>query len=194
MSDISPQSRAGAPARYDAMTIALHWATAALVLLQFALAETWGFFPHPAHHLMIVLHMSFGLVLAGVILLRILWRPLGGRHLPPTGQGWTDHAAKALHYLLYVLVCAEVMLGFATRWTDNRPLSFFGLLIPSPFGSFPRATGDLVVHIHDYVAWTIITLAGIHALAALTHHYLLRDDVLRRMLPGRGRLKNPAPN
>jgi cytochrome b561 len=171
------------PARYDAMTIALHWATAVLVLLQFGFAESWGFFPKPVHHLMIVGHMSCGLILAAVILLRLGWRARFGRVLPPPGHGLLDVAAKALHRVLYVLVGAEILLGFATRWTDNQSLSFFGLLIPSPFGAFSKATGDAVDQIHDYNAWVIMALVSIHALAALGHHYVLKDKVLRRILP-----------
>lgn len=179
-----PMAAPDASLRYDGTSIALHWATAALVLVQFGLAETWGWFPKPNHRLMIIAHMSFGILLAAVMLWRVLWRISAGRRLAPAGHGLFDRAAKALHHLLYVLVVAEVVLGFATRWTDNHPLSFFGLLIPSPFGTFSKATGHLVDHIHDWNAWLIIGLVTVHALAALGHHYLLRDTVLRRMLPG----------
>ena len=170
-------------ARYDGVTIALHWATAALVLLQFGLAETWDFFPRPARHVMIVGHMSFGLILTGVVITRIIWRVNFGLALPPAGYGALDRAAKALHHALYVLVSAEILLGFTTRWTDNQALSFFGLLIPSPFGSFSKATGRFVDDIHNYNAWLIMGIVTVHAVAALGHHYLLKDGVLRRMLP-----------
>ena len=174
------------PTRYDSLSIALHWSTAALVLLQFALAETWDCFPKAVQNVMIIGHMSFGFLLAAVITLRILWRLLPSHKAFASDQGLLEHAAKALHYALYVLITVEVVLGFFTRWTDNHALSFFGLLIPSPFGTFSEATGGVVDEIHDLNAWLIIILAGGHALAALGHHYLLKDDVLRRMLPWRG--------
>ena len=180
-----PQTTPAMVPRYDGASIALHWATAGLVLLQFGLAELWDFFPKPDRHVMIVAHMSFGLILTAVILFRILWRARFGRALPPAGYGLLDRAAKALHYALYGLVVAEVVLGFITRWTDNQALSFFGLLIPSPLGHYSRATGHFVDHIHDYVAWTIIILVAVHAAAALVHHYWFKDGVLRRMLPRR---------
>ncbi len=181
---LSGNPTAPAPAvRYDGVTIALHWATAVLVLLQFGLAETWDFFPRPVKHVMITGHMSFGLILTAVILFRIVWRLKFGRVLAPAGHGLLDRAAKALHHVLYVLVAAEIVLGFATRWTDNHALSFFGLGIPSPFGTFSKATGHFVDHIHDYNAWLIMGLVTIHALAALGHHYWLKDNVLQRMLP-----------
>ncbi|HYP64081.1 MAG TPA: cytochrome b/b6 domain-containing protein [Acidocella sp.] len=169
--------------RYDNVTIALHWAMAGLVVAQFLLAEFWGFFPRPEHHLMIVTHMSLGLILTAVLALRFIWRAKFGRRLPPAGVGVLDRVAKVMHHTLYMLLVAEIPLGFLTRWTDNQALSFFGLLIPSPFGHFSRTTGWVVDQIHDYAAWTIIILAAIHAAAALFHHYLWKDGVLRRMLP-----------
>ncbi len=170
-------------ARYDGLSIALHWATAALVFLQFGLAETWGFFPKADRDLLIIGHISFGLVLAAVIVLRIFWRLTFGRNSFETGQDLIGYIARMMHRALYVLIVAEVALGFLTRWTDNQPLSFFGLLIPSPFGTFSKATGGFVDDIHDVNAWLIMILVGGHTLAALGHHYLLKDGVLRRMLP-----------
>ncbi len=171
------------PAHYDRLSIALHWVTVALVLLLFALAETWEFFPKPERHLMVVVHMSFGLILTAVFLLRLLWRVSPGHTRFPSEPGLPGLAAQAAHYALYALLSAEIVLGFFTRWTDNHPLSFFGVLIPPPLGAVPKPVGELVGRLHDVAAWTIIVLAGVHALAALYHHYLLKDGVLRRMLP-----------
>jgi len=170
-------------ARYDGLSIALHWATAALVFLQFGLAETWGFFPKADRDLLIVGHLSFGLVLAALIVMRIFWRLTFGRNSFETGQDLIGYIAGMMHHALYVLIVAEVALGFLTRWTDNQALSFFGLLIPSPFGTFSKAAGGFVDDIHAVNAWLIMVLVGCHTLAALGHHYLLKDGVLRRMLP-----------
>lgn len=172
--------------QHDRLTIILHWATALLVVVQFLLAEFWGFFPRPTRHLMIVSHMSFGLILAAVLVLRLFWRMRPGRTHFDDGDGYMSRIAKMTHHLLYVLLAAEIPLGFFTRWTDNQALSFFGLMIPSPFGTFSKATGYYTDQVHDFVAWGIIILAGLHAAAALFHHYVLKDGVLRRMLPERG--------
>jgi cytochrome b561 len=176
-------AQGGDHARYDGLSIALHWATAALVFLQFGLAETWGFFPKAGRDLLIIGHMSFGLMLAALIVLRIFWRLTFGRSSFESGQDLVGYVARMMHRALYVLIVAEVALGFLTRWTDNQPLSFFGLLIPSPLGTFSKATGGFVDDIHDVNAWLIMILVGGHTLAALGHHYLLKDGVLRRMLP-----------
>jgi len=173
-------------ARYDGWSITLHWATAALVLLQFALAETWEFFPKPERHLMVVGHMSFGFILTAVFALRVIWRLAPGHTAFATGPSLAERAAKGVHHLLYALIAAEIPLGILTRWTDNKDLSFFGLLIPSPFGAVSDAVGGFVDEVHDLNAWAIIALAGGHALAALVHHYWLRDGILRRMAPWLG--------
>jgi len=173
------------PRRYDALTITLHWATAAIVFFQFLSAEFWDDFPHPEKHFLIRCHMSLGILLAAILTLRIIWRLGAGRKLPPAGDTRLDWAARAIHFLLYVLLVAQMPLGMFTRWTDNHPLYVFGLLIPSPLDPCSKATGDLVDQIHDINAWVIMGLVAVHTLAALAHHYGLRDDVLRRMLPGR---------
>ena len=56
-------------------------------------------------------------------------------------MGWVERAAKGGHYLLYALLVSEAVLGFALRWSGNESMSFFGLLIPSPFAPTDKATG-----------------------------------------------------
>jgi cytochrome b561 len=64
---------------------------------------------------------------------------------------------------------------------SGRALKIFWLVPISPLLSLDRATRTTVIHLHYYVAWSIIALAGLHALAALWHHYVRRNEVLRRM-------------
>jgi cytochrome b561 len=169
--------------RYDGFAIALHWITAALVVLQFGLAETWGFAERPARHLMIVSHMSFGILLSAVILVRIVWRFIPGHQVAASQSGYVELASKAVHYLLYVLLVAEAVLGYTLRWSGNESMSFFGLLIPPPFEPFSKPVHHLVGDMHEWTGWAIVILATGHALAGLFHHYVVKDDVLVKMLP-----------
>lgn len=171
--------------RYDAFSIALHWITAILVLAQFLLAHTWGFASKPVRHGMIVTHMSLGMLLAAVIVVRIIWRVLPGHQMPAASSGPLEIAAKGVHYLLYLLLVSEAVLGFALRWSGNEAMSFFGLPIAPPFAPTTKATHRAIGEAHDIVGWAIIGVAACHAAAALFHHYVLRDNVLRRMLVGR---------
>ena len=168
---------------YDNFAVFLHWLTALLVLSQFALALTWEWFARPTRHLMIVAHMSFGIILTAVIVVRLVWRLLPGHQVPPAVSGWVEMASKAVHYLLYAMLAAEAVLGFVLRWSGDESMSFFGLLIAPPFAPFSKPAHHLVGELHELNGWAIIILAAGHAAAALYHHYVLRDRVLSRMLP-----------
>ncbi|HQT76391.1 MAG TPA: cytochrome b [Rhodopila sp.] len=171
--------------RYDEFSIALHWLTVVLVLTQFALSQIWGFFPRPTRHVLIVAHMSFGITLAAVVAVRIIWRVTPGHRVRSAVVGWVELASKAVHYLLYALLVAEAVLGFVLRWSGHEAMSFFGLQIPPPFAPFSKPAHEFVGDLHSFVGWSIIVVAACHAAAALFHHFVLRDDVLMRMLPGR---------
>ena len=173
--------------RYDGVAIALHWATALLVVCNFALAETWDWFAKPAKQLMEATHMSFGVLLAIVVVARIAWRFVPGHAMSPLEAGWMRLASKGTHYLLYALLVTEAALGFAFRWGAGRPMAFFGLGIPPLTGEMGRPLRQLLREFHHWIGWTIIVLALVHALAALYHHYVLKDRLLARMLPGEAR-------
>lgn len=169
--------------RYDRVAISLHWLTVFLVLANFALGETWGWFAKPTRHLMVITHMSFGITLAAVVIARIVWRLVPGHQLPPAAAGLQQLAAKAVHYLLYGLLALEAALGFVLRWSGGEAMSFFGLQIPSPMAEVSKSTNDLIGHFHEWNGWLIIALAVGHAGAALYHHVVVKDGVLRRMAP-----------
>jgi cytochrome b561 len=169
---------------YDNVAITLHWATAFLVIANFVLAETWDYFAKPTAHFLQSTHMSFGILLAAVIVARLVWRQMPGHEVSSIEAGWVRLASKAGHYLLYVLLVVEVGLGFFVQWVRGKALVFFGLGIPSPLTAMPRPVRHQVTEVHNWVAWTIIIIALAHAAAALYHHYVLKDRVLRRMLPG----------
>ena len=171
---------------YDKFAIALHWATAALVVVQMALAQLWGLWDRPTHRFMVISHMSLGVILTAVIAARIVWRLIPGHQVAAVNVGIARLAAKAVHYLLYTLLVAEAVLGFIFRWSEGKPINFFGLLIPGPFDAWSREAHHQVGEIHEWNGWAIIAIAFLHALAALYHHYVLKDRVLVRMLPGDG--------
>ena len=168
---------------YDNVAIALHWATALLVVVQFALAETWDWFAPDTTERMERLHVSFGVLLTAVIVARLIWRWIPGHQRSPLDIGWMRTAATSVHYLFYVLLVAQAGLGLAIGWGSGHPIHFFGIPIPDPIGTLERATRHELREIHEKVGWAIIILAFGHAMAALYHHYSLKDRVLGRMLP-----------
>lgn len=168
---------------YDPLTVAFHWVTALLVITLFALAESWGFFPRGTRHNLEALHISLGILLAAVLILRIVWRVSRGRRLPAVESQIPYWAAKGVHHLLYGLLIGQIVLGFLFRWAQGETFTFFGLFaVPSAFPPDTAFAGT-IGEAHDLVGWAIILLAGLHAAAALFHHYRLRDNTLRRVLP-----------
>jgi cytochrome b561 len=172
---------------YDNVAVALHWTTALLVVVQFVLAITWDDFSKPTQESMQSLHISLGVLLTAVIVARIAWRLMPGHQVPSIELGWVKAASKAVHYALYFLLVVQAVSGFVFRWAQGHPVSFFGLFaIPGPFGALARPDRRLIHAAHEYVGWAIVIIAFGHALAALYHHYVLKDRVLMRMLPGNG--------
>ena len=169
---------------YDNVAVALHWATAVLVLVQFVLAISWDYFPKPTRESLQSVHVSLGVLLTAVILARIVWRLMPGHQRPSIVRGWVRLASKTVHYLLYLLLVAQASLGFAWRWAQGHDVSFFGLFaIPGPYGALARPTRHLFAEFHEKIGWAIVIIAFGHGLAALYHHYFLKDRVLKRMLP-----------
>ncbi len=183
--DVQASSEAaGRPVGYDGLEMALHWITAFLVVTLFGLAEIWGFLPRgsPLRHGMQSLHISLGLTLAAVFLVRLVWRNTGARRVVPLVGGVQRVAASLMHYGLYGLLAVQIVLGFLFRWAEG-PIGWFGLFgIPSPL-VIGKTLHHEVAYLHDKVAWVIIILAAGHAAIALAHRYILHDQVLQRMLP-----------
>ena len=175
----------GSAIHYDSVTVLLHWLTFVLVILLFALAETWGFLEHGTslRKELQSLHISLGIVFAAVIVIRLIWRAVAGRHLPTAGEGHAALVAKIMHFSLYILLVTQIVTGFLYRWAQAESFMFFGLF-PVRFATSVNITlAHTFDDIHDSIAWTIIVVAALHSVAALLHHYALKDNVLKRMLP-----------
>ena len=169
----------GSP-HYDRGTIALHWLTAALVVTLWGLAQVIDLFPRELRVYPRSAHILLGVLLAVIYLIRVIWRNSAGRSLPPADQGWMKIAAKGAHYGLYALVAAALVLGLSYEAVraDNI-LNLFRLPALAPNDKVLRNfLGDW----HGTAANTILILAGLHAAAALFHQYVLKDNLLHRMM------------
>ncbi len=98
------------------------------------------------------------------------------------GKAYEVVAAKLAHALMYVLLFTIFITGYLISTSDGRGIEVFNwFTVPSAGELFPNQS-DLAGEIHFYAAWTIILLAGLHALAALKHHFIDKDNTLRKML------------
>jgi cytochrome b561 len=167
---------------YDRRTILLHWLSAALVLGLWTVGQCIDFFPKGDPRVIVrSLHITAGAMLACVLAWRIVWRAQGGRRLPPADAGAKGRLAIGVHHLLYLLLVAVVVAGLAAVWIRGDNL--FNLFkVPA----FPTTNEDLreeAVDLHGLIANVLLVVAGLHAAAAVWHHRVLHDGVLRRMWP-----------
>lgn len=170
----------------------LHWGTVVLVLAQWLLGRYMTGLGPEALALKFDLyqrHKSLGALVLLVTVLRLLWRwSEPARPAPPAGMpAWQRHAAAASHGLLYLLLLAMPVTGFLAAAASplGIPTVLFGVLpVPHPIGPDPVLEA-LLLRAHRLQGWVLAGLVGLHALAALEHHWLRRDRVLSRMVRGR---------
>lgn len=178
---------AHAPLCYDGLTIALHWATAGLVVLLWVIGLTADWLREGAVQTAYwSTHVVGGFLLAGVLAWRLIWRRTGGRRLPPADAGLLHIAAKYTHYGLYVLLFTVVTLGIINAFV--RGYGLYGLVHLPQLGD--RVWRHAVTDWHGLAANILLALVGVHAGAALLHKYDWHDAVPRRMGPGRA---DPCP-
>lgn len=171
---------------YGSSQKAIHWVVFLLVIGLYGLTYAEDLFPRgdPNRDLVWWFHISFGLLLFALVILRVSLRLVyGAPELPSEMRPLERWLAKIAHLLLYALLVAIPVLGILLTWFRGDALSFFGLFtIPSPF--LPdRPTAGFIKELHELCANLILALAGLHAIAALWHHFVRKDDVLKRMLP-----------
>jgi cytochrome b561 len=167
---------------YDPVTIALHWISAMLIGLLWVLGQTINFAPSgPLRVDYRSLHMLLGIALAGVFTVCFIWRLSRGRSLPGADNGLMEGVARLTHWTLYLLILVALVLGLANVWVRGDVV--FNLFTVPAFDPANKALRHLIGDWHALAANAILILAGVHAAAALFHHFILRDGVLRRMLP-----------
>jgi cytochrome b561 len=173
---------------YGTTAKVLHWVAALCVVAAWLLGHFIDDFPKAIESGALFSHMSLGLTILALLIVRIGWR-IG--HPPPpllssAFSPWTQWAATLVHWLLCALMLALPVSGIVMQFARGRALPIFGLFqIASPWAR-DRALQSSVHELHALLANSLLILAALHAVAALFHHYVLKDATLLRMLPRRG--------
>ena len=176
----------GTSTRYGPVAQAFHWSTVVLVLLAYLLSvggpEVRIYTPalDDARRL----HETLGIILFGTVLLRLLWRLFDTPPSSPSGATWMAWSARLAHLALYSLLVAIPATAILGTWYQGHPLTFLGFDIAPRIGA-KHDLGQVIIETHTTLGNVILWVAGIHAAAALLHHFYFRDGVLKSMIPGR---------
>lgn len=180
-----------APARHPPRTVALHWASAAAIVVAFGVAWLRNAADEKSmRELLLLAHSQLGLLILCMLVLRLWFRSRSGSRAVSEDARipvWQRRAAAANHGLLYLLLLAQPVLGWAVMNAHARTVSVFGLLpLPTLVPADPDVA-DTLADLHAITAWTLLALVGLHIGAALWHHFVRRDDVLAAMWPAAAR-------
>lgn len=167
------------PVRYGSVAIAIHWITAAMIVLLFATGLTAADQADPAAKLALLrAHVPLGVGVLMLTLLRFAWWAAADRNRPasPAGQpAWQQATARTVHALLYVAVVATAASGIATIVVSGAlPVIVGGGVLPDFATLLPRAA-------HGVLPRALLVLVALHIGAALFHQFIRRDHIMARM-------------
>ena len=183
MTTLTTPAANGSHWRYSAPAIALHWIIALVLFTLFGL----GWYMMEIEHRpggadwWFNLHRSLGLTVAGLIVLRIVWRATHRpAALPATMKPWEITLSRAAHWMLYALMIAMPLAGYLGASYARSGAAFFGYQLP--FWSGPdRNLAKLFFTIHASLVWLFVGVIVLHVLAGLKHRFVDKDTIFQRM-------------
>jgi cytochrome b561 len=176
--------------QYHPFSIFLHWFVFLLVIAAFIAIELKGQFPKGSEprELCKTVHGVIGQLIFITMALRLMVRYIYGVPNPTSHKSALIPLAKAMHWLMYAILLIAPIFGLLYFQYAGKTIHFFGLVWPQFLAPNPEMK-KLVEGIHEFLGNSLYFLIGIHALAGLWQHYVLKDNTLRRML---NKIKAPA--
>lgn len=171
--------------RYGSLSAWLHWLMLLLFIAVYGAIEVKGFYPKGSdvREGLKDWHAMLGLLVLILVWLRIAARFSGPTpDIQPAPPAWQQMSAKVLHLALYALMIVMPLLGWAVLSASGKQIPFFGLHLPPLLGE-DKALAKSLKEIHETLGNAGYYVIGLHAAAALYHHWIVRDNTLRRMLP-----------
>ncbi len=171
--------------RWGVLAQVLHWTIVALIIVQVTLGSIAHDLPLGMEKLAtLARHKSVGITILMLAAIRLLWRWFNPTPpLPGTLKPYERFLARFTHAALYVLLFALPLSGWIMSSARNFRVSWFNVFQLPDLVSPNRPLYDAMHETHEVLVWALGAIAILHAGAALKHHFILKDDVLRRMLP-----------
>ncbi len=169
---------------YGSVSKVLHWMLFLLITGMLIIGALMGELPKPLRMDVYTIHKSIGLCILALMIFRVIWMLINPKPiLPVTTPRWQVIGAHAVQGLLYLLLLVAPLSGWLMSTASNHvPKFFWGFAVPMPWVPLNKPLAELASSLHELFAWTILVLLLLHIGAALKHHYMNKDDVLRRML------------
>lgn len=169
---------------YQAPTRLLHWLMAFLIAAMFATAWISEDASREMRGVLMGMHKSFGITVLGLLILRILVRVMSPRVEPAAGPRPQQIAAHAIHGVLYLLMLVVPVIGWLLVSAKGRVVSYFNMVdLPALMAQGSEELGEFLEETHEVGANVLMVLAGLHIAAALYHQFIVKDGLIRRMLP-----------
>lgn len=173
------------PIRYTSTAVSLHWLLFLLLLAAFSLGLYMHDLPLTPDKLRLYnYHKWLGVSIMLLVIVRLGWRVT---HKPPALPdamiGWEKFAAHGMHYLLYALMVAIPLSGWLMSSAKGFQTVWFGVLPIPDLIEKDKELGKQLAEVHEFLNYTMLALVVVHVAAALKHHFIVRDDILTRMLP-----------
>lgn len=166
----------------------MHWLMLLLLIGVYACINLADVFPKgsDARAALKTWHFMLGLSVFVLVAMRVGIRFFSGPapQIKPSMPDWQRHLASGFHIALYLFMIIMPLLGWLVLSAAGKPIPFFGLELPALIGP-DKALSRSIKEIHETIGTVGYYLIGLHAVAALFHHYVKRDNTLRRMLPQR---------
>jgi len=164
-----------------------HWIVAAMVLALFVHGLWLEDIPDDAATFQIWLHSAVGISLLAIAVAAFLWWLVNARPTEPAATpAWQRRAARIAHWALYALIFGATITGWALTGSMREPvgIDLFGFIGVPQLVAPGSGDHEFFEEAHEILANVLIALVAVHVAAALYHHFILRDGVLRRMLSG----------
>jgi len=168
---------------YGAVARGFHWLLFVLLTIAVIVGNLLDEIPKgPTKIEVIGLHKSLGVLILALVLLRLAWRLMNVRPADPTGTPpLQNKLAHAVHWLLYAVMLLQPISGILMSQVEGHPVGFFGLFQLPTLLAKNEALSPILNGAHATIWVVLVVLVIGHAAAALYHHYVMKDDVLRRM-------------
>jgi cytochrome b561 len=163
----------------------LHWIIVLMIIGQIVLAQIAGDLPlGPKLLATLARHKSLGMTILGLATLRLLWRWLNPTPTLPTAmKSWERGLARFAHFALYFSIFAIPLTGWMMSSAKNYPVSWFNLFQFPNLVAPSESLYEFMRDAHETLGFVMLAAVAMHVIGALKHHFVDRDNVLRRMLP-----------